>query len=121
MSRLTLPIPPSVNASHRNVRINLRIKTDAAKLFLTEAGWLAKQWARQTEWHPPDAGVKVILRYWVYWPDRRKRDADNLCKMLMDSLSGILYLDDRYVLPQAMDYAVDKNCPRVEVELETKP
>lgn len=95
----------------------MRIRSDATNQFYTDAGWLAKQWMQQTGWTTPEEGRKVILRYWVFWPDGRRRDVDNTVKLLQDSLTGILYVDDRYVLPQAMDYSIDKEEPRLEVEL----
>jgi len=69
----------------------------------------------------PKPGRKVDLRYWVFWPDRRRRDAGNLLKVLLDSLEGILYVDDSAVLPRAMDYSVDREHPRVEVEVSVRP
>lgn len=65
----------------------------------------------------PDHDDKVVLRYWVYWPDRRRRDPANLLKVLLDALEGVLYADDRTVLPRAMDYQVDRLDPRVEVDV----
>jgi crossover junction endodeoxyribonuclease RusA len=44
------------------------------------------------------------------------RDHENLD----DALKGILYEDDSMCLPQVMDFGVDKQNPRVEIELEVK-
>ncbi|MCL6455071.1 MAG: RusA family crossover junction endodeoxyribonuclease [Alicyclobacillus sp.] len=120
MTRLVLPLPPSVNHSHRQVmngRRLLRIPSAATREFTAVAGWRAKAWMRETGWVPTKA-QKVVLRYWIWWPDGRRRDAGNVEKVMTDALVGILVDDDRYVLPRAMDYAVDQHNPRVEVELE---
>ena len=118
MTRLTLPLPPSVNASHRNVRVDLRIKTRAAQDYMVEAAWLAKIWAQKTGWTIPAKGQKVLMRTWTFWPDERRRDAHNTIKILADALEGVLYVDDRYVLMQEQDYTVDHDRPRVEIEVE---
>ena len=120
MKRLILPLPPSVNHSHRQV-VNghrvMRVPTVSTKEFMTESGWRAVQWARQNQWQTVD-GQKVVLRYWIFWPDKKKRDAGNVEKVMTDSLIGILFRDDRWVLPRAMDFSVDRKNPRVELELE---
>ena len=120
--RLILPLPPSVNHSHHQVRKGnrlMKIPSRQTKDFTHEAGWLAKEWAQKTGW-TKTVKTKLYLRYYIYWPDRRKRDAGNVEKVLSDSLKGILFDDDQYVLPQAMDFSVDRGNPRVEVELEVK-
>ena len=118
--RLVLPIPPNKNHSHRQVDVSSRlrrIRSADTRQFVRDAQWLAIQWMRETGWRMPETGEKVILRYWVWWPDARRRDAGNLIDVLADALEGILYPDDRWLLPRAMDYAVDRDRPRVEVEV----
>ena len=121
MSRLTLPLPPSVNHSHINIRKRyrlMRIRSTATKDYMCEAGWLAKGWCAAEKWTPPTKDRKIIMRVWVWFPDKRKRDADNILKILQDSLTGIMWLDDRQVMPRVMDVGVDKQNPRVEIEVE---
>lgn len=117
--RLILPIPPSVNASHRNVTVNKRVKTLKAKQYIEQAGWTAMAWRNQSGWQVPHPDTKVVMRVWIYWQNNRRRDADNIFKILQDSLTGILYWDDRTVLPRVMDYQIDKDNPRLEIELES--
>jgi crossover junction endodeoxyribonuclease RusA len=76
------------------------------------------EWRNKAKWDVPEKGRKIVLRYWVWWKDNRRHDVDNLTKVLQDSLTDVLYVDDRYVLPQAIDYSVDRANPRIEVELE---
>lgn len=121
MKRLVLPLPPSVNHSHVNVRHGrrlMRIRSEATKRFMAEAGWLARKWAMESGWKVPEAGKKVILRMWMFWPDKRRRDQDNAIKLIQDALNGILWDDDRQVLPRVMDFSVDRENPRVEIEVE---
>lgn len=116
--RLTLPLPPSVNHAYKNVSIQKRIKTDEANAYIAQAGWVAKAWMQQSGWTMPDKSTKVVMRVWIWWANNRRRDADNLFKILSDSLTGIAYIDDCMVLPQVIDFSVDKHNPRVEIELE---
>ncbi|SFU70738.1 crossover junction endodeoxyribonuclease RusA [Alicyclobacillus macrosporangiidus] len=96
----------------------MRILSPEARAYRTEAGWLALKWRRETGWEIPSRRSKVIMRVWFYWPDKRRRDQDNPLKQLQDSLTDVLWEDDRQVLPRVMDFAVDKHQPRVEIELE---
>lgn len=121
--RLVVRIPPSVNHSHINVRVGrrlMRVRSEATKQYMTETGWLARKWMRESGWKVPGRDEKVVMRLWIFWPDRRRRDTDNTLKLLQDSLTGILWEDDRQVLPRVMDYEVDRENPRIEIELEVQ-
>jgi len=110
--RLTLPIPPSVNQCYRRSARGI-YKTDHATVWQTSAGWLAKQW-----WKGSPTDKQVVLNVWVFWNDKRRRDTDNLFKLLMDSLTGIVWVDDRQVMPRVMGLEVDKGNGRIEIEAE---
>lgn len=110
--RLTLPIPPSVNQCYRRSARGI-YKTDLASVWQTSAGWLAKRWWKQT---PTDK--QVILNVWVYWNDKRRRDTDNLFKLLMDALTGIVWMDDNQVMPRVMGLEIDQKNGRIEIEVE---
>jgi len=118
--RLIVPIPPSVNHLYRNARIKNRIipvYTQSAIDWRTETILLAKNWANLNQWQMAEG--KVIVRLWFYFPDRRKRDTHNTLKALMDALEeSHIYENDRYALPHIMNYEVDKENPRVELEFE---
>jgi len=40
----------------------------------------------------------LIVRIVLYFGDRRKRDIDNYNKIVLDSLSGIIYEDDSQIM-----------------------
>lgn len=119
MTRLVLPLPPSVNHAYKNVSIKRRIKTDEANAYISTAGWTAKSWVQKSGWTVPNKTTKVIMRVWIWWPNARRRDSDNIFKILSDSLTGIVYVDDCMVLPRVIDFDVDKLSPRIEIEFET--
>lgn len=123
MTRLVLPLPPSLNHAYRNFVKDgrrMRVTTSAAERFKRDAGWLAKAWCQSVRWTVPEPGTKIVMRLWYYWPDRRRMDTHNREKVLLDALEGVLYQDDRWVLVQEQDFAVDRDNPRVEIELEVK-
>ena len=121
MDKLVIPVAPSVNHAYRNFdngNRRMRVPTKKTEQFKQEAGWIAKAWRAHTSWVIPPEDQKIIVRMWVYWQNRSRRDADNLFKVTLDALTGILYLDDRMCLPRVMDFSVDRTNPRVELELE---
>lgn len=123
--RLILPLPPSDNRSHvvthRRDGTPKRVRSRATRDYETEAGWLSREWMLKTGWRPPAEGVKVVMRFWVFWPSTQIADAGNRIKILADSVKAILFPDDCTLLPRAMDYQVDRRRPRVEVEFEIGP
>lgn len=56
----------------------------------------------------------VAVRIVLWWPNRRKRDQDNL-KGLYDALSGILWEDDSLITDAFVSKRVDRDNPRVEL------
>ena len=116
MIKLTLPIVPSVNHCYRNVSINRRILTPIGKAWQETAKYIAKAAAAKQGWKFSKK-QKLVMEYWTYWPDNRIRDVHNQEKLLLDTLEGVLYDNDKWVLPRAMDFAVDKGNPRIEILL----
>lgn len=120
MRRLIIDgLPPSVNHLYHNALINgrrMRVLNKKGKLWREDARLMAMIWAKRNRWTKSDG--KVVMRLWFYYPDKRRRDSHNFLKLLADSLEGILYEDDKMLLPQIIDFEVDRERPRVEIELE---
>lgn len=92
MIEFTLPYPPTVNTYWRHVN-NRTILSKGAREYkaaVKDQAWLQK-FAKLYE-------KPVRLTFVVYRPDNRRRDLDNLLKSMLDSLTGILYLDDSQVV-----------------------
>jgi len=61
--------------------------------------------------------TKIICKMWYFFPDNRRRDTHNTFKILFDAIEkGGLYKDDKYVMPWVMDFTVDRDNPRLEME-----
>lgn len=121
MERLILPLPPTNNHSHINIRRGnrlMRVRSQATKQYMHDAYWLAVEWRQKNGWTIATKDTRVTVRYWTWMPDRRRRDPSNLVKIMLDSLTGALWEDDQFVLPHAMGVEVDKQNPRVELEFE---
>ena len=117
MIHLTLPLPPSVNHSHITTRSGKRIRSNETKAYMKNVRW-------EICTHTVPIGCpyqdKCYMDLWFYFPDNRRRDTHNCLKILLDSLQGIVYEDDKMVLPRIQDFQIDKKNPRVEIEIREK-
>lgn len=71
------------------------------------------------------AGVRklagdVVLSCWFYVADRRRRDADNLQKIIQDALNGVAFIDDSQIREWHGAMDTDKERPRAVVQIEER-
>lgn len=59
----------------------------------------------------------IALKIILFFNDKRKRDIDNYNKILLDSMSGIVYEDDVQIQMLTIVKQYDKKQPRVEIEI----
>lgn len=80
---------------------------------MVAAHWLAAvgRWRSGSYLGP----IAVVLR--VFFPDRLRRDIDNVAKSVTDAMNGGPYVDDSQVHELHVYRAIDKMRPRVEVEV----
>ncbi len=78
------------------------------------------QWDVKQAWKGEPTQGKVLISMQIFFGTRRKQDIDNYSKIVLDSLTGIVYEDDSqiYVLYIAKFY--DKENPRVELEINVQ-
>lgn len=120
---LELSIPPSVNHLYvhfvnKKGRPCIALSTAGKKWFAAER-WVVKDVINRARWKV--AEEKVVLDLWVWWPDARTHDCDNLLKALQDMLkqSGVV-TNDSLFLPRWQDFDIDRHHPRVEVRVWKK-
>jgi len=65
------------------------------------------------------SSFEVELR--IFFPDRRKRDIDNVAKAVLDGINGILWHDDSQVRATSISSDLSRKAPRVEVEVRRRP
>ena len=90
---LRLPFPESTNHLYATVH-GRRILSAQGKAYKEEVGWLVRSaWGGQ-----PALRGSVALAFEVHCPDRRRRDLDNLLKIMQDGLQeGGAFLNDAQV------------------------
>lgn len=113
--KLTLPVPPSVNNLHYNTRGGGRRLTAKAQNYTRDSRALIQQFADEQRWSQPTKHVWLYVDMVFYFPDRRRRDASNCLKLLLDVMEGIVYHNDYIALPRIQSVEYDKEHPRVEV------
>ena len=91
-------------------------------MYMTDVGVALKEQYKleaRSQWKKEalKGSIKVNLRF--FHGDKRKRDIDNYNKILLDSLSGIVYDDDKQIDSLHIEKYYDKEHPRVEVEAST--
>jgi len=59
--------------------------------------------------------VKLEIKY--YLSTKRKTDLDNLNKLVLDSMSGIVYQDDKQIIELHLYKDYCKENPRIEIEI----
>lgn len=111
MMILILPYPPSINSYWRNFRGRM-VKTKEAKQYHQHAALLA----RAAGLDPVQGDVSITMR--VYRP-RKSGDLDNRAKIVLDSLNGVAYDDDKQIVELHAYRFDDKENPRVEVEISS--
>lgn len=112
---ITVPPVPSVNHLYFNCH-GRRAMTSQGKDYKTLLGALAIHERARQSWAPV-IDKKVVMELFIYWPDKRRRDADNVIKIVQDSFTGILWNDDKWVLPRIMDWNLDAETPRVQIKI----
>ncbi|MEJ8548426.1 RusA family crossover junction endodeoxyribonuclease [Brevibacillus borstelensis] len=113
--RIVIPgNPPSINHVYRNVAINRRITTADGQKWRQNVQAIAARVIATQGWKT-STEEKLVAEVMIYWPTKRKRDVENVGKLLWDALEGIVYENDRWLLPRYMDFTVDKHNPRVEI------
>lgn len=100
-------MPPSVNKMYRGRR------------FLTRGGKETKEaiaWEVASQYKGKVLKGEVCLNIIFYVKDNRS-DIDNMLKALMDCLTGLIYEDDKQVVELHVIKMLDKENPRVELQV----
>lgn len=112
---MSIPVPPSVNHMYIHKKNGSKILTANAKAYIKELQHICKMSKKEQGWKQDRGAVWYVMDLYFYFPDRRKRDSHNCLKLLMDSLEGMLFENDYYILPRIQYVTLDRERPRVEV------
>lgn len=90
-------------------------------VYMTQEGKKTKQdYALQAkmQWKKLDGDINMMIEFY-FW-DKRKHDIDNYNKIVLDSLSGIIYDDDEQIQQLHIYKHYDKENPRIELTIENE-
>lgn len=104
-------MPLSTNALHGVFR-GRKIISVKGRANKEAIGWEARSQYRGK----PLAG-SLAVQIDLYWPTRRNHDIDNI-KTLLDTLNGIVWIDDGQIIDLHTRKFYDKAKPRVEMTVK---
>lgn len=89
--------------------------------FMTKKGKDNKEalaWEARTQYKGKPVEGSVSLKVDLCWGDRRNHDIDNI-KVLLDSMTGILWLDDGQITDLHITKRFERNNQNVVLEAKT--
>lgn len=60
-----------------------------------------------------DCDMEIIL----FFKDKRRRDVDNYNKLVLDSLEGVVYEDDKQIQKLTVEKRISAEDPRIEIKI----
>jgi crossover junction endodeoxyribonuclease RusA len=120
-----LPLPPSVNHSHRNIvlrskrtgrRYTAQSPTRQCRSWRSTAGLLINRARGDVRWETIGRPARVVVEVRYFWPDRRRRDTHNRVKELCDALQrSQVFEDDCQVVVRELGFEIDRANGRLEI------
>ena len=104
---ITLPLPPSINASYR-VGNGRFYQSEEAKQWLADAYILLRQ-----QWKEPPTKARIGLV--IRWYFKREADISNRLKIVEDAMQRVIYENDKQIYQEVQFKFYDKVNPRVEI------
>ena len=118
--KMSLPLPPSVNAMYVNTRGGGRKLSKHANEYVRQSRALINLAIEEQYWLKQARATWLYADMVFFMPDRKVRDSHNMLKLLMDVMEGIVYENDCFVMPRIQSVEYDKSNPRVEVLISTQ-
>ena len=89
-------------------------------LYMTKAGKDIKEYyalAAKSQWGKKPLEDDLEINVKLYFKDKGKHDIDNFNKLLLDSLTGILWKDDSQIKKSITEMLYNKLKPRIEIKI----
>lgn len=89
-------------------------------VYMTKEGKALKesyQWQAKSQWRGKPLEGNIHIEVELYFKDKRVRDIDNYSKILLDSLTGIVWIDDKQIQKMTISKHIDKDNPRIELKI----
>lgn len=87
-------------------------------MYMTKEGKALKEnyaWQAKTQWRKGVITGPVTIEVRLFFKGIRRRDIDNFHKILLDSLTGIVWEDDSQIMVMRVEKHRDDNNPRIEL------
>lgn len=117
---LSLGLPQSVNHMYYNTRGGGKRLTKKAEEYIRVSRAKINAAIEDSMWVVPNNSTWYYLDIIVFMPDRKIRDSHNMLKLLLDTLEGVAYVNDYYLMPRIQGVEYDKDNPRVELVLKAQ-
>jgi crossover junction endodeoxyribonuclease RusA len=114
--RISIPLPPSINHAYY-YHNNRKIRTAKTKAYDKQVQEITIQAMKEQGIKKFPDDKKIRMNMWFHFPDARKRDTHNTHKIPIDAMEGIVYSNDYWVLPNFVDFDIDRENPRLDLEL----
>lgn len=72
-------------------------------------------WQARSQWRLEPLQGDVEIEVGLYFKSKRSHDIDNFGKLLLDSLTGIVWIDDKQIQKMTVEKFHDKDNPRIEI------
>lgn len=113
--KFSTPVPPSINHMYVNVGRGSKRLTQQAKDFIRDSQNAARIAMKNCGWKKDKESVWYVMDLYFYFPDKRIRDSHNTLKILTDSLEGLIFSNDYFLLPRIQYVCLDRDNPRLEI------
>lgn len=112
--------PKSTNHIYRAAcrgRFPTTYMTPEGKALKEAYQWEAQAQAAKAGFKPLAGDLAVSIRFFLC--THRKRDLDNMNKLVLDALTGIAWEDDSQIADLRLTRAYDRASPRIEITVST--
>ena len=110
----------TITLTTKPVPVNQKYSVIRGKMFLSKTYRDTKeamQWEVKSQWKGEPLAEEVSLNVMFYYGDNRKRDIDAYLKILLDSMSDIVYTDDSLITELHVFKEVDTDEPRTVIQI----
>lgn len=75
------------------------------------------QWQAKSQWKKKLLTEPLEVKIDLFFANKRNHDIDNYNKILLDSLTGIVWEDDGLIQSMTVSKSYDKSNPRIEITI----
>ena len=90
------------------------------RVYMSHEGKALKesyQWQAKSQWKKKTTDKPVAVHITLFFKNGHKHDIDNFGKLLLDSLTDIVWVDDSQIAQMTVIKMMDKARPRIEINI----